>query len=155
MSRILLIAGACLALHLSAPSAQAQIYKWVDEDGVVHYADQPQGRDAVRSDIESGRTDTTAARENLAAAITLNEEQNNRLLAPPTDEFSDLDAEQAEELRRLRRESCAAARRKLADFAQARRLYTLDENGAKVYLDEDQTIEARAEAQAAVSEFCG
>lgn len=149
--------GACIAgaltFALAAPT-QAQIYKWVDENGVVHYADQPQSDDAVRSDIESGRTDTDAARENLRASVALNQEQNSRILAPPTDEFSDLDPEQAEEMRELRRQSCDAARRKLTEFTEARRLFKLAEDGSKIYLNEEDTLAARAEAQAAVTEFC-
>jgi hypothetical protein len=155
MNRTLLSACAAGLMALGfAASAEAQIYKWVDEDGVVHYADQPQSDEAVRSDIRSGRTDANAARENLRAALELNDEQNARILAPPTDEFSDLDPEEAEKMRELRQQSCDAARRKLKEFTEARRLFKLAEDGSKIYLDEEGTLAARAEAQAAVTEFC-
>ncbi|MEM6819872.1 MAG: DUF4124 domain-containing protein [Pseudomonadota bacterium] len=155
MLRVLLIAGiAGFAAASLTQDAAAQIYKWVDEDGVVHYADQPQSKDAVRSDIETERTDTEAARRNLRASLELNDELNARLLAEPTDEFDDMSPEEAERMRELRQQSCEAARTKLREFTAARRLFTLAEDGSKVYLDEDQTLEARAEAQAAVSEFC-
>ncbi|MEL7022770.1 MAG: DUF4124 domain-containing protein [Pseudomonadota bacterium] len=152
------IVGICAAAGLLAfglaNNAQAQIYKWVDENGVVHYADQPQSDDAVQSEIRSARTDTAAAKERLRASLQQNNEQNERLLAGPTDEFSELDPAEAERMRELRRQSCEAARNKLKSFTEARRLYTLAEDGSKVYLDEEGTLAARAEAQAAVTEFC-
>ena len=145
----------CGSLALAMTSdANAQIYKWVAEDGVVHYADQPQSDDAVQSEIRTARTDDAAARDRLRASLELNNEQNERLLAGPTDEFSELDPAEAERMRELRRQSCDAARSKLKSFTEARRLYTLAEDGSKVYLDEEGTLAARAEAQAAVTEFC-
>ena len=79
------------------------------------------------------------------------EENNQRSLEESRDALERAVEERTVE---LRRQSCEAARSKLQQFAQARSLFTLDEEGAKVYLDEDQTLAARAEVQAAVSEHC-
>ena len=139
---------------LAFATASAEIYPWVDEDGVVHYADQPQHSAAKRTDIETARTNEADVQRRLAAAVELNESQrqkfNEARNAPDPDDL----VEQAKRTVELRQESCEAARRKLEQFAQARRLYTLDDEGAKVYLDEDQTLAARAEVQAKVTEFC-
>ncbi|MEL6948748.1 MAG: DUF4124 domain-containing protein [Pseudomonadota bacterium] len=134
--------------------ASAEIYTWVDENGVVHYADQPQHKDAKRSEIDSERTDDGDAQRRLDSAVALSAAQRQAFNdARSEPDPNDLVA-QAERTVELRRQSCEAARSKLQQFAQARRLYTLDEEGAKVYLDEDQTLAARAEVQAAVSEHC-
>ena len=146
--------AALAASALAFASASAEIYTWVDEDGVVHYADQPQHREAKPTDIESARTDDADVQRRLAAAVELNESQRQRFNASRNAPDPDDLVEQAKRTVELRQESCEAARRKLAQFTQARRLYTLDEEGAKVYLDEDQTLAARAEVQDAVNEFC-
>ncbi len=135
--------------------AHAQIYTWVDEEGVVHYADQPEHKDAVPSKIETDRTDRAAARQSLANSIAQNREQTNRFYDSRRDpEAEELDPAEAARLAEFRAQSCEAARNKMNNFAQARRLYTLDDEGAKVYLDEDQTLAARAEVQAAIAEYC-
>jgi len=41
-----LLTSACALLVLSGPAA-AQVYKWTDENGKVHYGDKPQGAKAV------------------------------------------------------------------------------------------------------------
>lgn len=148
--RIATLAASALAFA----SASAEIYTWVDENGVVHYADQPQHKDAKRSEIDSARTDDGDAQRRLESAVALNAAQRKAFNdARSEPDPNDLVA-QAERTVELRRQSCEAARAKLQQFAQARRLFTLDEEGAKVYLNEDQTLAARAEVQAAVSEHC-
>lgn len=140
---------------LVAQSAAAQIYKWVDEDGVVHYADQPLQQDAEQSSIASNRTDREAARDALAAAEALRNEQSQafyqrRAGQDPDQQAPELTPEQIE----YHRKSCDAARRKMNEFAQARRLYKLDENGAKAYLSEEEILAARADVQSAITEHC-
>ena len=142
------------ASALAFAAANAEIYTWVDEDGVVHYADQPQHEDARESDIESGRTDDAGVQRRLAETVALNQAQRDAFReAREAPDPNDL-VEQAKRTVELRRQSCEAARQKLKDFTGARRLYTLDEEGAKVYLDEDQTLAAREEVNDKVREYC-
>lgn len=144
---------ALAAAATSASIASAEIYKWVDENGVVHYADQPQHRNAERSEIDSRRTDDSAARERLQASLAQSAAQRERFRENREPAEPDL-VEQAKRTVELRRQSCVAAREKLTQFTQARRLYTLDEDGAKVYLNEEETNQARADVEAAVKEHC-
>ncbi len=37
----LVLAAATVSMMLTAPLATAEVYKWVDKDGVTHYADRP------------------------------------------------------------------------------------------------------------------
>ena len=143
-----LILGACMSHN-----AAAQIYKWVDEDGVVHYSDQPLRDNAEVSDIESGRTAAAAARENLAAANRLRDEQSQAFYRRRAGEDSQ-EPEQTPEEKEFHRKSCEAARQKLNEFAQARRLYKLLPNGERAYLNEDEILAARAEVQSAITEHC-
>jgi len=53
---------------LAAGAAQAQAYRWVDEDGVVHYSDRPQqGAEQIQLPHE-GRRPTPAARQTASLA---------------------------------------------------------------------------------------
>lgn len=42
-----------IALMLWPALAAAQVYRWVDDDGVVHYSDQPAGGGAERAELPS------------------------------------------------------------------------------------------------------
>lgn len=150
MIRIATLAASALAFA----AANAEIYTWVDEDGVVHYADQPQHQDAQQSAIESDRTDDAGVERRLAETVALNEAQRERFRERREGPDPDDLVEQAKRTVELRRQSCEAAREKLKQFTGARRLYTLDENGAKVYLDEEKTMAARQEVNDKVREYC-
>ena len=146
--------AALAASALAFAAANAEIYTWVDEDGVVHYADQPQHKDARPSDIESARTDDAGVQRRLAETVALNDAQREAFReAREEPDPNDL-VEQAKRTVELRRQSCEAARRKLQEFTGARRLYALDEDGGKIYLDEEQTQAARDEVNAKVREYC-
>ena len=54
-----------LALALAAPEARAELFKWIDEDGNVHYTDKvPSGEQGARIDTENdaGKTSFEQAR---------------------------------------------------------------------------------------------
>jgi hypothetical protein len=54
-----------LSLFLCAHTASAQVYKWVDEDGIVHYSDQP-APGAERIDIQQNPRSAPAPRRSTA-----------------------------------------------------------------------------------------
>lgn len=56
-----------LLLLLCAGAASAQVYKWIDEDGVVHYSDQP-APGAERIDIEQNTAPAAPPRRSSSAA---------------------------------------------------------------------------------------
>ena len=45
-------------------------------------------------------------------------------------------------------------KQRLTRFVQSRRLYKEDENGERVYLDDEETQAAREKTQQQVQEFC-
>jgi len=57
MTRPLLILIACV---LFTATAGAEVYKWVDEKGVIHYQDHPRGQQAggISTDEQSTKVDT-------------------------------------------------------------------------------------------------
>lgn len=51
-TRVGFIALGWAALLAASPSPAADVYKWVDEQGKVHYGDRPAGKDASKLDIK-------------------------------------------------------------------------------------------------------
>ena len=143
--------AALLALALTVPAVvlASDIYKWVDENGVVHFGDRPTGEAPVEIvDVASERTNPAAVRARVEASSIAKAE-------PATDPAAQgATEEEIEAQERERAEKCAMFRERLQKFLTSRRLYREDENGERVYLDEEETLAARADVQEKVLEYC-
>lgn len=155
MHRLQLIASTMLlaGMIVAAGSAAAsEIYKWTDENGTVHYGDRPIGANsAVRLDIISEPTDPERVQQIVQARNDARAERREADAARAANEPS------PEELRAKaeeRAEKCTEYKDRLQKFVTSRRLYRHDENGERVYLDEEQTLAARAGVQEKVEEYC-
>ena len=132
----------------------ATVYKWVDEDGQVHYGSKPKQKNAEKVKIKNRYIDSETATPALSA-----EER-----AAKQKKFIDaLDAEnksiseakrQKQKQEELRNSRCNAARDQLRRQESASALYDLDEKGNRVLLDKKQYEKAMAQAQERVKKWC-
>jgi len=140
-----------LAVTVTGTVSASEIYKWVDEDGGIHYGDRPTGAASEeRLTVRSRPTDPEAVQSQVVARLnaqtTMAEAAANAPQGPSEEE---LRAEARE-----RAEKCSTYRQRLEKFVHSRRLYREDENGERVYLDEDETLAARERVQNQVEEYC-
>ena len=140
-----------LVLLAANTTAVGQIYKWTDEDGNVHFGDTPVGTEAEKVAIQSRRTNAERvqaeqqARE--ATAAQASEEEAAAVSQGPTEE--EIQARVAE-----RAKKCDTYRARLTSFVQSRRIYREDENGERVYMNEEEMQEAREKVENQVQEYC-
>lgn len=144
----------CLIMIVVSTSGIAfanDIYKWTDEDGNVHYGDRPTG-DATeeRMAISSRSTNSVKVQARAQSRYAPKEPAAEAVANEPQGPTEDELRVQAEE----RREKCDTYKARLQKFVQSRRLYKQDENGERVYLDEDQTQAARERVENQVQEYC-
>jgi hypothetical protein len=144
--------AALSVLVAGSHAAAAEIYKWTDNNGNVQYGDRPAADgSSERIAITSRATDNqrvAALSESYRDARSAQEQQRQRAAE---------ENKSAEELRQIaaeRAEQCTMYRARLQQFVSSRRLYREDENGERVYLDEQQTLAARNEVQKNVEEYC-
>lgn len=135
---------------LFAGSACADLYKWVDGQGKVHYSDQPPTVDArtIKSSSPAEAATTTEATQSLNA-----QEQEYQKRRKEADEARDK-AEKEAEKARIKRENCDKARNNLSSLQNKPRVYTTNAAGQRVYMDEGARASALASSQKAVSEYC-
>jgi hypothetical protein len=146
----LLMAG--LAMAASGAVIASDIYKWTDAEGNVHFGDRPSGAATEqRLAISSNPTDpdrvSAIVQARNEARTTRKESEAASKAAEPTPE--ELRAAEAE-----RKQKCTTYKERLQKFVTSRRLYREDENGERIYLDEDETLAARARVQEQVLEYC-
>jgi len=109
---------ALAALLALAPVVHAEIYKWVDEKGVVNYSDTPpEHRQSVKLDDEQGRVSTIEAYDYSRGGASQREQALQERVARLEEELARgrhtaaLDAAAAAEAYRVWREQCIAQRR--------------------------------------------
>lgn len=143
--------AATLTLALSSVTVARDIYKWVDEDGNVHYGDKPVGTQPERLAIDSKPTDPARIAAQTQARVQARTEAREAEAAAaaqgPTEEELQAEAQQ-------RREACEKSRANMQRMVTARRLYREDEAGERVYMDEAEMQATRQRVEDQISEFC-
>lgn len=153
IATILLLLSSAIATGALA----AEIYKWTDADGNVHYGDRPTGDGVTvqtgveRVAIASSRTNSARVEAGVEARL---ERESARTEAATAAEESRKEAEAQRAEAEDRAEKCVAYRERLQKFLTSRRLYRVDDDGERDYLDDGQMDAARAQVQAQVEEYC-
>jgi len=131
----------------SAASVWADIYKYVDEDGTVHYVDRPTGAESEERVTVATATSQPRARD-TSEQPDWRERRQQRL-----DDRAERAKERADAAERA--EICEKYRARLVTYSDDRRLFRLDENGERVYLSAEEIAEAREQVQRQIDENCG
>jgi hypothetical protein len=126
-----------LSLGVAAAStARAELHKWVDENGQVHYQDYPQDAKTreIRKPAAAAETGTVPPDERQRM------EKIRRLLNAWELERQDARERQAEESKKraeLQRK-CLEARDELRHLNEAGGVYRLDDEGNRVYMSQQE-----------------
>ena len=151
MSRNALFVITTASLLIGGTALSGEIYKWTDADGDVHYGDRPTGTDIERLDMISNSTDNDAIQASVEAR---HDREAARSEARSKRDEEDQAATEARAETAQRGVKCQESRSRMQTYLQSRRLYEQDDAGERVYLDEDQTMQARADAQEMIQKYC-
>jgi hypothetical protein len=140
-----------LACLLLPPAVPAEVYKWVDEEGRIHYGDaRPRDGEAEVVPTPPPPPDEEVLRANRRLdAFQETERTGDKSRAQEAKE-----AARAEREERNREARCRAARQHLHVLGLERPLYHLDEQGNRAYLEDDQRAAEVAEVRKRVKEYC-
>jgi len=158
-------AAAGAVLLLLGVAVHADVYKWIDAEGHVHFTDRPPPTDGRLVSIgQTARTVTLNGAEatpeatkpgpaDLSAAAT----PKPTPLPPPTDSASlaRLKASVAADVAARDAIACQTARERYQQYVSARRLYRTGEQSDRQYLSDAEMEAARIQARHDVEELCG
>lgn len=151
MLRPLLTVALTASLLLSV-QAQADVYKYTDEKGNVHYTDKPVTLPAERLNVQSHKTDVVALQARQAEEqqrMNAANEARQQARARAADERN------AEELSATAKaEQCKKARDRYDNYMNSQRLYEALPNGERRYLSDAELDAARASAKASMDVLC-
>jgi hypothetical protein len=150
MSQGLLMTAVVLTLAMTGPLAEAQkMYKWTDENGVVHFsATPPPGEEVESTEVPPGAEKLGQDPSTLAPASDMpNEAQQRR------DELAQK-RDQARAESQAREAQCAAKRAEVERLEPHRRVFYTDENGETVRMDDQVRVDRVAAAKQFIQENC-
>ena len=143
-----------IVLLFSQLSNAETIYKWVDEDGQVHFGSKAGSKDAKEVKIKDRYIDSGKSAPSLSAQERAN--KTKRFL-------NALDAENksiADEKRKKEKDAelkdsrCNASLDQLKRYENSGALYDLDEKGNRILLNKKQYEQAMSQARARVQKWC-
>lgn len=125
---VLLMFGLCL-------TADADIWKWVDDQGNVHYGDTP-------------------ARDYTKSAERVNYTASNRSSSTSSNSRKDTQTEKRTAQEDAQAYYCEQAKDIYRSYLDAPRLYKTGEDGQREYLSDEEAAATIAQARASVTEWC-
>jgi hypothetical protein len=140
-------------LLTSAFSAHAGVYKWVDENGKVHYGDQPKAtQPAVEIDID----DTAVTVPAFGGDDLSRDEKRERLLEAMKEDRVEKQEmlEKQKAIREQNRRKCNSYRDRMRHYERASGLYKLDDNGNRVYMSEADRARAMKDLRTKIKKYC-
>jgi hypothetical protein len=147
-------------LLLAAAPAFAQMYKWVDADGNVHYSDQPPPAKGVKEQRTIPKPAAATPAQGAAAAAGQNrpktpaeqemEFRKRRLEAAEAEAKRQKEAEESDQKRR----NCEQAKARVAMLQNGGRIVKASPTGEQIYLDDADIARELVEARKIADSWC-
>ena len=141
--------GILISLLISTV-CHAEIYKWTDEHGRVHYGERPQTENTEKIEIKTSPSDQDPelAKER--------QEKQRKLLEVLEEERQEKNQQRTEELKQKREieRKCAELRDYHKTLKEVNLLYDLDEEGNRKFLSEKEHEKEIAEVENYLEKHC-
>ena len=141
-----LLAATLLAGALA--QAHADVYRWVDRHGVVHYSDQWRAG-ATRIATATG-SPNGAASTGGTPGVAAEDQEANQQIQQAADERAVQSAEA-----QLRAKRCEKAKADYQKLLAARRLFTEGKDGKRHYMSDAEADATRVKARQIMNQDCG
>lgn len=152
-SNLPLLVSLLLGAALLAPPAHGEVYRWVDDQGRLHFGDKPPNRETANSvPIISRPTPATPA-----PTEEERRDKQQRLLRAWKEERLQREEKAAKNraAQERREKNCHIARDQLRTYRNASALYDLDQHGKRRILNDADHKKALQEAEEDVAHWCG
>ena len=153
--QIIFTIAATLMASAGVNTAKAsEIYRYVDADGEVHYVDRPTGAPSEeRLSISSRPTSPSQVQARVSQrqpANTASADQDT----PEEEKAAELTRAQKRAQAKIQEQKCQKYREQLETYVTSRRLYREDDQGERVYLDDNEVQEARSKMEEMIVKDC-
>ena len=154
MKKVGMISITLLGIFFLSSPAHAEIFKWVDENGKVHYSDRKMSNQAQQINVDTGAA-TLGQDSNAVEQRLMHQQKYVNYLQSERLERQEkrLEAQQAVD---KKKKLCAALQDQLHNYDHGNyRWYDLDESsGERNYLSDDQIEIKKEEVQKEIASNC-
>ena len=151
MKNILYIIVSTLMLALFSLTAHAEIYKWTDENGKVHFSDKPVGEKAKALDIK-------VQKSNPSSAKTKDERKQRAegFLRARQEEREEAEKKIAEKKRLKAKKiaNCKKFKKEYKKTTEAGALYYKNKDGTRDWLEPKRRNKEEARLKAGIKKWC-
>lgn len=161
MKRLSLAIG--LALYVALP-ASAQMYKWVDSNGGVHYSDKPPPSNVKTEELRPPAQAAGASAASAEGGAKKDAAKSGpKSLAEQEQAFEKRQADEAKAQKEQatkdaeahdKAENCKRAKAALANLELGGRQTRIDAKGERVFLTDEEITQATSQAQQEAAEAC-
>ncbi len=157
LTRALWLTTAVVLLVGVATPVLADVYKWLDPQGRVHYSDRPPPADAKLLSVESGAGTHHAERAPPApaAAPALRAAAPAPLPPGTPQEMARLKQSVDTDVSATRAAQCKTAQEHYQGYVNSRRIFKEGANKERIYLTDAEADAERVNARRDVEELCG
>jgi hypothetical protein len=140
-----------LALFMLALPASAEVYKWTDSDGQVHYGDTP---------LAGGKAEELKVDADSASGFALDDDARNEKRQRLLDAMQEdrLEKEAQREKNRVEKErrqhNCVVLKDRLRRAERASAMYKLDKDGNRVFYSDDQRKNSENRLREQIKKTC-
>jgi hypothetical protein len=143
-----------ILLMLASTNTFAAISKWVDDQGQVHYSDQPPPPDKQPKTLREDADTADSASSGASATKTLAEHEAD-LKKDKAEKQSAADkAAQLKAAEDTLKANCANAQQNLRSLQSGMRIMEVDANGQRYYIDDTQRQQRIDKAKQEISNSC-
>jgi len=138
----------CLVCIFASAVASSAVYKWVDDNGQVHYGEKPPHDDARELNLRQGPSPDAQLEDRR---------QRQQKLLRAYEEEREVKRRQEQQAQRRNAERQSYCRRARVDLENARNssvLYTRDDTGEKRFLSKSERRQYEAQLEAEVQRYC-
>ncbi|MGD8568244.1 MAG: DUF4124 domain-containing protein [Gammaproteobacteria bacterium] len=144
---------AALFLILAPGAFAGKVYKWVDQNGNVHYGAEkpPTAAQELNIKVKPAHPATSSSTTTSESeADNKREDPEKTVKIKNKKELAEVEKKNAE----IRKKNCSVAKKRLAAIKVGGRLYEVNEKGERNYWDDSTRQAKMSEAQSQVDEWC-
>lgn len=154
MKRVGIITVTLLGLFVLSGVAHAEIFKWVDANGKVHYSDRKSSTQAQTLNVKTGASTLDQTSDEVEQRLQYQQKYVNYLQSERLERQEK--RQQAQQAADKKKKLCAALQDQLKSYNQGKyRWYELDEaSGDRKYLSDEQIEAKKQELQTEIKSNC-
>lgn len=154
MKRVGIITVTLLGLFVLSGVAHAEIFKWVDANGKVHYSDRQSSTQAQTLNVKTGASTLDQTSDDVEQRLLYQQKYVNYLQSERLERQEK--RQQAQQAADKKKKLCAALQDQLKSYNQGKyRWYELDEaSGERKYLSDEQIEAKKQELQTEIKSNC-